>query len=204
MISKADLTRLKMEAVIDLVWLEERCKEDQDTGCWVWQHFISKEGVPRCSLQLAPGVRASFAVRRLVAKMKADMLPEQFERHNRNKQAGVRLSCTRGCCHPDHVVMQTRVQASDVMRGVPLTVLHKLRISQSRTRASKVSDEDVIQMLTCNESSVAIGRKLGVNKGYAAQVRKGKLRACGALGGGLFSGLLTPANGALYVSAETA
>jgi rhamnose utilization protein RhaD (predicted bifunctional aldolase and dehydrogenase) len=190
---------------IDLEWLERHVIAD-DNGCWVWQGFVSKQGQPQCRISVKPYVTATMLVRRLVARMKYEPSKKfpDAARFMRNRQAGVPQTCSRGCVHPDHVVMRTKKQAMAGYRGTPMPLTQRMRISAAKRKVSKVSDEVIRQVMVDPRPAKHVSVEIGMSECYVAHVREGKLRAYSSLGYGLFAGLLAPANGEFYDEEKTA
>lgn len=189
---------------ITLDWLLAHVKEDEH-GCWVWQGFITKGGQPQCRITIEPKVSATMLVRRLVAKMKFTPTAKftSAARFIKNRQAGAKPDCSWGCCHPDHILVRTKTQAMKPRKGKPLSFTHKANISRARRKKSRISDEVIKQMMLDPRPGNHVAKELGVHASYVPHVRTGKLRVYSATGG-VFSGLLVPANGAFYDEAETA
>lgn len=191
---KREVTPQEKETIdITLEWLEQRVYHDEDTGCWVWGGFITKQGQPQARFSLGPHISATMLVRRLVAKMKFEpsFAFPNAARWMQNRQAGVGETCLRGCCHPDHVRMRTKQQAMKNRRGIPLPLTHKMRISATRLKRSKVSDEVIQQILADPRPGNVVALELGVDKSYVPHVRTGKLRTYSTMGRNMFSGLMT-------------
>jgi hypothetical protein len=195
----------KDEITIDIEWLKARVTED-DSGCWVWNGFITKGGQPQCRITIEPKVSATMLVRRLVAKMSFNPTAKfkSAAAFMRNRQAGALTTCSWGCCHPDHVRMRTKVQAMKPRRGKPLPLSHKMRISAARRKNSNISDADIRRMMLDERPGNHVAAEYGVHPSYVPHVRTGKLRAFSTMGNNLFSGLLAPANGAFYDEEEAA
>lgn len=183
---------------ITLDWLMERVKEDEDTGCWVWQRFITKQGQPQCRIAVTPFVHATMLVRRLVARMKFEPSAKfpNASRFMRNRQAGVNPTCSWGCVHPDHVKMRSKKQAMAFYKGTPMPLTQKMRISQTKRAKSKVKPEDIHYILASTEPANKVSIELGMSESYASKVRRGKIGVVAATG--VFTGLLAPANGEFY------
>lgn len=205
-LARREATQAEKDAIeITLEWLERHCVED-DNGCWVWQGFITKQGQPQCRITIEPKVSATMLVRRLVAKMKYEPSAKfpDVNRFMRNRQAGVEPTCSRGCCHPDHVKLRTKQQAMKHTRGKPISFTHRMNISKARRRNSNISDADIRRMMLDERPGNHVARDYNVHPSYVPHVRTGKLRVFSTMGNNLFSGLLAPANGAFYDEAETA
>lgn len=188
---------------IDLEWLERHVTVDEDTGCWVWNGYVTKGGQPQARFTLGPFVHATMLVRRLVARMRLGGPNAIIQNGNtvakymRSKQCAAKETCLRGCCHPDHVLVRSKKQAMKKSRGKPLPLSQKAAISRTKRARSKVSEDDIQRILASNEPAYKLSLELGMDPSYASKVRRGNIGIYQATGG-LFTGLLASSNGANY------
>lgn len=186
---------------IDMAWLKAHTTEDA-RGCWVWNGFVTKQGQPQCRITIAPKVTASMLVRRLVAKMAwgdKEITTTKggeawgWEKFAQSRQAGVRRTCSWGCCHPEHVKMRTKFQAMAPARGRPLPLEHRLAISKARRATSRISEADIVRMITDPRPGIHVAAEMGVCPSYVPHVRTGRVRAYSAPG--QFFALTLPLHG---------
>lgn len=176
-------TQAEKEAIsITLDWLRAHCEIDpeDESGCWRWRGFITRQGQPQARMLVAPHVHATMLVRRLIAKLTLEgaKLPggASVEAFMAKRQAGVRAECERGCCNPDHVMLRTKTQSAAPTRGKPISLPHRMAISRARTRDSKVDADGIREILLSPESAKDISLRLGMDPSYASKVRRGELR----------------------------
>lgn len=174
-------------------WLMSHVKED-DNGCWIWQGYSTDIGQPQARVTVAPGISATMLVRRLVGKLKfspSKQFPDA-EKWMRLRQAGIKDTCSAGCCHPDHVLVRTKQQAMKNRRGVPLSMEHRMNISLARRKTSKVDDATIMRIMRDPRPGTEIAAELGLHPSYVPHLRTGKLRVFSTVGDNMFAGLMSP------------
>jgi rhamnose utilization protein RhaD (predicted bifunctional aldolase and dehydrogenase) len=193
---------------VSLEWLERHVVED-DNGCWVWQGYITKSGQPHARMTVAPNVYATMLVRRLVVKARMGggdaVIGHNIAVNNflRKRQCNVKDECSRGCCHPDHIVVRSKKQAMANTKGKPISEQHRQNISRARRKNSRIDDATILKMMLDPRPGKHVALELGVHPSYVPHVRTGKLRAYSATGG-IFSGLLAANHGAFHaIEAES-
>lgn len=147
-------------------WLEKHVIE-QD-GCWLWTGPITETGQPQASMRTPDG-RKTLLVRRLVWRLA----------HPNCKPAGSNLwayaACeTERCVHPDHVRLRTR---SSAMKNAEYSPLRNAKIAATKRAKSKLS-QDVVRedILTSEETNVAVAARLGCNQSFIQKIRSGVAR----------------------------
>lgn len=145
---------------IELDWLYARVKQDEE-GCLIWDGYTSKHGQPQARIDYR-----LFLVRRVVWALAHEREPAP------KLWIGVRCK-KHGCVHPDCLVGRSRSKA---MKGNVLPLAVRARISASRCKNSKFSDEAVAAMRTEAGTLEEVAERHGANPSYVSQLRRGIVR----------------------------
>ena len=142
--------------------LRDRCYVDDSTGCWHWRLAFTKEN-PQVWIQ----------DRTVLGQRAALILAGKLAPNARRCWA----TCgNRDCVNPKHCRSGSYadwgawVKATGNWRGNPATRAANVRNGQER---SKLTAEQVAEILRSDETHTALGRRLGVHHSTISNVRRG-------------------------------
>lgn len=124
-------------------------------GCWEWQRSRSRTGYGQCNVG---GGKWELA-HRVAYKVYVGEIPDGLL---------VRHKCDNPCCcNPDHLVLGTQ---KDNMRDC----LERGRFSLGERHATKLTEADVRDILTSNDTNRKLADKYGVCNQLISDIRRGK------------------------------
>lgn len=153
--------------------LMDRCRVDDETGCWIWSYGRDPNGRPTTWLP-EQGRRVSLGV--AIGFLKTGLAPEK----------GVVWHCictTTNCANPKHRRAGNR---SSQMLAAKLTrsPLAKAYIAATKRRTSKLSDESAAAIRASDEILKVLAERYGVSISMCSlirrQVRRRPLAAAGS------------------------
>jgi hypothetical protein len=149
--------------------IRQRCRVDDDTGCWHWGMAKDKAGYGRVYFVLGEERMYTSSVRRAALTLKGgEKLPKWAV-------AFAKQHChTRDCGNPDHARASTWANHGQFMtsRGV-----HKhrhippARVEQERQRLAKITWDDVRAIRASTESNGALSERFGVGKSHISDIK---------------------------------
>ena len=156
----SNMTKRSQLPEFDLNWLHGRVKEDDD-GCLIWAGHITAGGQPQASLN-----HKTFLVRRAVWTLVHEFEP--------SKKLWMTVRCKKhGCVHPDCVVTHTR---SDAMKGLSKPLAVRARMSATKRKQSRISEESVAAMRVETGTLAEIAERHNVDLSYVSKLRLGQVR----------------------------
>lgn len=168
-----------MNGIRTLADLLDRCRVDEETGCWLWAGAMSK-GVPRIWSSL------------LGKTVTGGRLAWQLA-HGEEPPTGMTVYrdqlCAARCVNPEHLKEGTKAEsgaalrASGKLRGDPRRAAQCLR---NGMRQSKGSPQLRALILASDEPATHLAPKLGLSHTTISLVRQGK-RWAGLAGSSVFS-----------------
>lgn len=171
----------------DLERIKGRCRIDEITGCWVWTGAMSGGLTPaihamdyrRGRMVTQTGQRAAWQA----AKERA--LPKRWR---------VWRTCANHVCvNPDHLMAgSAQAYGEHIIRTGRFRGSELRRLANIATGVAlrKVTDEQVLEVMTSGETLEVAAARLGVAKSTVARYRRGERRSSSA---GIFSGLIARA-----------
>lgn len=148
--------------------LERFLKHTRPVGnCLEWTGHANNGKHPQIRLGGAAG--RVYNVRRVVYA-----LVRGTEMLDRGYEVGqARECCTDLCVHPEH--MRAR-QHSQVQKGIPKSLLQRVRIAAAKRATSRI-DADIIKVMqTSDEPGCVLDERYAVAQGYTSKVRRMELR----------------------------
>ncbi len=82
---------------------------------------------------------------------------------------------TRGCANPEHR-KHTTAAALAKANATPCSVLRALRVSQSRRKNSRISDDDVRDIIASPDTAAELAKRYGISKSYVYGIKRGTFR----------------------------
>lgn len=164
--------RQSKEPPVGLEYIRLRCKVS-DCGCWEWPGYMRRGSQPHATFRRpdANGVIGveGWPVRRLVyAVTRKKPLPN-------GKLWNVRATCeNERCVAPGHL---TVVRRGSYSKGTPKPPMHGYRISRTKSKASKISDEAVALYREPNANLAELAKEHGISLAYAYMLRDRQFRA---------------------------
>lgn len=154
----------------DMDYLRLRATECGD--CLEWRMACVGGRYPVTTFRLASdgGRQRQFYVRHLVYELKHGKPPPK------DRRLCISTSCENDrCIAPNHVVVTTKKALTDraAARGLFSTVVFRAKVSQSRQKTRKLSDEDVRDIRASDAPVKDLAAKHGVSNSYVRLVRRG-------------------------------
>lgn len=133
---------------------------EDDDGCLVWTGHASSGRFP----QWRVGGKVQPA-RRVVYQCCKGKIKKGFF---------VGVNCgTDLCVHPDHVVARKR---NANLKGVPLSLQHKISISVGRRAGRSITDDDVRTIRASDEDTASLALRFGISRQYVWSILRGDKR----------------------------
>ena len=143
--------------------LKDRCRLDEDTGCWLWAGGLANNLYPSFWYPpLAKPVTAGVGICHLLT----GRLPHKGEVWHKRK------GCDCHCVNPYHRKQGNRSTQMKAA-GIKRSVLTKVKISRNRAR---IPDEVVADVMQSGETLEAVSSRLGLSMSHASNIRRGKQR----------------------------
>lgn len=148
--------------------LRLRCHVDDVTGCWCWRMHLNRNGLAYVRAEI-DGVRVKGLGRR-IALLLAGKPPKA------GQVAYPRAKCfTTACVNPEHARWGTtrdrmRFHSS---RGMFSTPERRLMLISNGRQASKLSDEQRLEVSISTEPPALAAARLGISKERVSQLRRG-------------------------------
>ena len=160
---------------IDADYIRLRTRECGD--CLEWASTRNRAGYPVCTFRTRgpegqPGQR-QYYVRHLVWWLQRGALPPK------DRSYYITTSCGNPLCVASaHLVRKTRSKAlrEAAARGAFQSLAFRAKVSQGRTRNSKLSTADVARIRTHAGARKPLADELGSTEAYAAMIRRGQNR----------------------------
>lgn len=160
---------------IDADYIRLRTSECGD--CLEWTSTLNAGGYPVGTFRTRgpegqPGQR-QYYVRHLVWWLQRGAPPPVDTTHYITTTCGNPL-----CVASAHLVRKTRSRAvrEAAARGAFKSLAFRAKVSQGRTRNSKLSPADVARIRTHTGALKPLANELGISESYAAMIRRGKNR----------------------------
>lgn len=152
-----------MSGINTLDDLRDRCRIDEDTGCWHWCGAVNGEGQP--SLWL-PAAKRRVTLGRAIGWLKTGSEPPP-------KLMWFCVCDTKHCANPAHRRKGTK---SDAMLAAGLTKspLTRARMTEARRRRSTMTAEKAAEIRASAEPLAVIAERHGISITHACAIRRGK------------------------------
>jgi hypothetical protein len=162
-----------MSGIRTLEDLRQRCRIDDETGCWVWADGLNGSGNPCARM---PGAKTSTTVGGILTALVGSPGAGRYW-----VAACGNAMCMRRAA--GHRVPGTR--SEQAKRAKPkLTTLQRANIAAGRNAGSRMSVADVRAIRSGEVSTVEAAQKHGITVSYAWAIRVGVKRAfCGEIPG---------------------
>lgn len=169
-----------MSGIRTLIDLKDRCRVDEETGCWIWGLGHSGNG-QACVWIPALQRRGSLGV--LICALTTGKAPEK----------GVVWHCTcttPDCARPGHRTPGTRstqMLAAGITRS-PLTVAKMTKTKRARSR---ITDAQVEEIFHSKEVNRVLAERYDISISHASLIKRGQSRRGAVVrGASIFAGAL--------------
>ncbi len=157
-----------MSGVNCIADLKDRCRVDDITGCWHWGGALTQGRPP--SLRFPPLGNRVLTLGAVIG----------FFRTGEGPSPGVYWVVTCGtlnCANPAHRKAGDRAfQMGLIAKGKPIKPLHRQRITASRRKGSKLTDEQVADILHTDDRLQDAAARHGISLTYVSKIRRGEKR----------------------------
>lgn len=148
--------------------LRQRCRIDEETGCWLWSMSVDADGMAHLRM-LIDGKRRSIKGRRAAVLLSRpqDLTPGRVV---------YRAPCCPNahCVRPTHCLVgdQAESQAAAAKRNAPrLQALWAKKANSQVERLRKLTDEQVAEVRASDESDAELGKRFGVRAESIKNIR---------------------------------
>lgn len=159
---------------------------NKESGCWSWNGSLLRGKTPilKFKNKTVYPKRAAWVLRNRCAVPKGMCIVNTHDKS---------VCDDPMCINPAHTEPVTKgvVQRRTVATGMLHTQVARAKISATKSRASKLSDEAVADIRYGGDSAAQAAQKHGITEAYVHMLRKGQFRnpAIGNPFAGLFTGL---------------
>lgn len=169
---------------INIDWLLERTTHEPSTDCLVWKGSCAAEDHPQTRITYARKKAKNVQVRKLVwRRANGDV---KWPISSRGHVWHCAVTCgTPRCVSPLHVIA---LPTSFWVKGKPKSETMRARLRATKAKQSKISDQQVLEVLRSPEPGTTVSKRLGMSKHYASKLRRGVSRV--HIATGIFSGLI--------------
>ena len=143
--------------------LKDRCRIDEETGCWIWAGAANADGQ---ATVWVPALRKTTSLGSAISLLTT----------GRPTRGGLfmRPVCGRKlCANPEHRQLATQSTAMRAARPT-LDPLHRAKISASMRARSRLKPEDVEAIRASDATDVALGERFRVDNTTISNIRCGR------------------------------
>jgi hypothetical protein len=160
--------------VRDLEDLRQRCRIDEDKGCWLWGMSCDKnDGAPMVWVRRADGSQVKMR-----GRMAAMYLSYGRPLPPKHRAFPLWDCCqSKTCVNPGHTTSGTIAEWGDYIRrsgqGKSIVKAAANRLT-ARTRLAKITMDDAREIRGSNESTYALARKYGIAQSAIWNIQRGR------------------------------